>query len=325
MRIILILFIIGLTLVKNSSVMHAQNISTHQLEQAQQALLSGQLLLRKKNYRQALKAFKRSYDFAPDIKVLMTIGAIYKKLDQCSDGYNIWLKAYSLCNQCDLKDLINKQWRSSTYNCSRAVSLKSIPNASIRMNGKMIGRTPMSIPLLFGSHYLEVSSRAHITKQVSLLVEAKQREHKYKFILEPQMGSIVVTSNAWPSGSQKMPYPADPNQLSLNTLDTTNQLHSQGSHTWWEGIKTKGSQTRKTTRTWLWVGTALFVGTASVFTGLFLEDKAKMQDKVNRFQVRSYQVANSGAYIKYHKFAVGFGLLGALTFSGASTLWLLDR
>ena len=320
------LYLTLLLFVFNSSLSasYAQSHDGNEMQRAQKLVYEGYQFLQQKKYRRALKKLKQSYQIVNDIKVLAMISSIYNKQGFCENSYDMWWQAYMKCAPCDGIPLFKKKWVKSTKKCTQVVHIEATPYAQVFKNGEFIGKTPLKLPLLYGSHRLTLRSNNFWDKQEDLDITEGQGVVMRDYLLTPitQANPNLASAHQNHSSSGFPHAQHDPTFSAMQPPHITSTHHSL---TWWEGMKIKGSATRQTTRNWLWASSIVSLISTAIFTKLTIDETDAIMQDVNNYKIRSYQEANGGNRLVYHSFSVAFATVGILSLTGATTLFILDH
>ena len=155
-----------------------------QIRSAQNLQIQGRRLLKREDFRGALRCFERSHQHVPDIKNLVIIGAIHIKLNQCKEAFKAWRSALQICSGCDNAQEINEKISKYTTQCASVLEVVSRPPARLRIDGVSMGATPYRDIHLIGRHRIEMSAVGYENIDEIRLVQPR-KPLKIDVALEP--------------------------------------------------------------------------------------------------------------------------------------------
>lgn len=195
--------------------------SAADIQYAQEMILKGQSLLKKKQYRAAISYFERSQARVPEVNNLFMIGAIYTKLKDCPQALNYWSEAQKLCGRCALSEKLDTAIIKHTSPCSVDISVQSLPRAQVNIDGKFLGDTPYLGRVLHGSHQVTLSSVGH-QPQVIRVQATSNRPVNIDITLAPQGTLLGVNpEKSKPAFTPPSP-PPSVNYASPSTIVSSN-------------------------------------------------------------------------------------------------------
>lgn len=183
-----------IALVMSTSVKAAPRSQKQILRESRREILKGERAFKKKSYREALKHFLKAEDLVPNVKNKISIAILYHKLDQCNESFYAWIDVISQCSDgCPYQQEIQESYQNMTRSCTAPLIITSAPSASVLVDGRYLGMTPLNPPLLFGSHKLELKADGYQTiekrVQIEPLGQYDQAIH-VDVTLEPLFGNM---------------------------------------------------------------------------------------------------------------------------------------
>lgn len=184
-----LMFVVVFMWASSSELLADPKASRKVIREVRRELTLGERAIKKKNYRQALKHFVRAEELIPDIKNKISIATLYHRLNRCSDSFYAWIDVISLCAEgCPYKDRAQHAYEEMTSSCTAPLNITSAPTASVMIDGRYLGMTPISPPLLYGSHRLQLKADGYRMIERDIHIEplkAYQSPQSLDLSLEP--------------------------------------------------------------------------------------------------------------------------------------------
>ena len=283
-----------------------------QAQEAQRVLLRGQELLMKRKYLKAIEYFRKSHQLVGDVKNLMTIGAIYAKINQCPNAYTTWLEALNFCKQCTSSEQIYQKLRDGTSACTVIINVTSLPKSDITLNESPIGSTPLEFPVLIGTHSLSASAFGYIPMRRRIFIDRSQR-------------GLVEDFTLTPIGEQREDFA----QPSRNNSPFTGEIQApiaepSSESSWIDGMSTYGSRTRKITRNWLLVTSLAFTAAAVSFGILMTDDYNRVKGLVKSEQIKAQSQIDNAPFNTYYTLTAASSIFAGITLAGGGYLLISD-
>ena len=244
--------------------------SSDAIKYAQDMIQEGQKRLKRKKYREAIPFFERSQQRVPDVKNLYTLGAIYKKLNNCPKALDYWNQAQARCKECGLSVQIDQALLQHTKACSTKVSIQSLPRAIVLLDGERSGETPYTGRLLIGAHKLELRSQGHIPYVQRLQVK-REIPMTLDIVLQPVGQQLGLPTKSLSNPEQ------DLRNRPLNTLKPSMQ-DSVPAEEWFKAEKVAKSRSKQTKLQIIMASTGVVMGLSAL--GLY----AYSQSEYNKLQ-----------------------------------------
>jgi hypothetical protein len=294
------------------SPVYVQAENRPQAQEAQRALLRGQELLMKRKYLKAIEYFKKSHQLVRDVKNLMTIGAIYAKINQCPSAYTTWLEALNFCKKCTSSEQIYQKLRDGTSACTVVINVTSLPKSDISLNESPIGSTPLEFPVLIGTHSLSASAFGYIPMRRRIFIDRSQRGLVEDFTLTPigehrEDFAGASRKNSPFTGEIKAPIAEDFSERS-----------------WVDGMLTHGSLTRKVTRNWLFVTSLVCIAAAVSFGILMTDDYNRVKGLVKSEHIKSQSPIDNAPFNTYYTLTAASSIFAGITLAGGGYLLISD-
>ena len=176
--------------------------SQEELERSNLEVMRGEKASSAKQYRKALQHFLKAEELAPDLKNKISIAILYHRLNRCSDSFYTWLDVLSRCAEgCPYHDRAKVYYLKMTSSCTAPIELASTPPASVMLDDRYIGMTPLNTRLLFGSHQVELRLDGHRSfiqrVQVEPLAEGAPPQ-RFDVTLEPLFDRSIFLDDSGP-------------------------------------------------------------------------------------------------------------------------------
>jgi len=176
--------------------------SREELERSHLEVTRGEEASRAKQYKEALQHFLKAEELVPDLKNKISIAILYHRLNRCSDSFYTWLDVLSRCAEgCPYHDRAREYYLKMTSSCTAPIEIASTPSASVMLDDRYIGMTPLNTRLLFGSHQVELRLDGHRSfiqrLQVEPLAEGA-RPQRFDVTLEPLFDRSILLDDSDP-------------------------------------------------------------------------------------------------------------------------------
>jgi len=190
------------------------------LRAARREISRGERAIKKKKYRLALKHYTRAEELVPDLKNKISIAILYHKLDRCSESSYAWLDVIASCSEgCPYQERVQRAYQEMTKTCTAPLKVTSTPPASVIVDDRYLGMSPLEPRLLFGTHKLELKADGYrvVERRVNIEpIRAGGQALSLDVTLEPLFEQPKATLT--PSEVLEVDAPSDARPVDLQRL-----------------------------------------------------------------------------------------------------------
>jgi len=129
-------------------------------------------------YAQAAGKLERAYALSPEPDVLLKLVEVYDRWEgHCPDISATFERYFEACPDCASLATAQRRAKELAQRCQAPVTFKTKPSgASVRIDGRTAGRTPLTVKLAAGRHTFAASLRGFSAHQGTLQLEAGEEQ-----------------------------------------------------------------------------------------------------------------------------------------------------
>lgn len=282
--------------------------------QAKEAFLTGQRFYKEARYADAIAKFEEAYALKPSPVLFYNIGRCHEQLGDVPKALRSYRDYLRMAPDAKDKDTVN----DAIANLERRLKEKGLqqllvfadpPNATIEVDGKVLGNSPASVELSAGNHRLVVKADGFEPADRSFVMQTAR--------------ATEMTINLRPVAKGTEPAVDAPkkDEPKVATLTPSRDVTSTGP----TDVKQTAEPVRKKGRLWTWVAGGAAVASAGAGVGLGVASQSAA-DKTNmppmgltpRQQADAAQGLATGANVAY-------GVAGAAAVTAVVLFFLEGR